>query len=219
MIKTCTAFIAPDSVATRLKKVLLWVVIRIIDIFQVLALVLIMTGGSAWAGDLSINSGAFGSGYALPLSTLAALLGFIAIGLLAGLTAGSAPWQLPTIAIGVALTACLAGEAGIALPYVHQGLMAALAVLGTVILLGIRLPLLTPGVLTALTAVFEGFPLAHAAHGPHLWSWLGYAVAAMLAMASGIGLTMMVCTPKSFGPRMLGGGIAVVGVLMLLNRL
>ena len=172
------------------------------------------------AGDIGLTSGAFGSGYALPLGGLAALLGFAAIGLWSGALGGGAVWQLPAIALASALIASLIAETGVTLPYAEHGLMVAVVAIGAMVALGLSLPLLTPPVVVALAAAFEGWPLAAAVRGPHLWPWAGFGVAALLAMAGGLGLAVLVSRgPGGLGVRALGVAAAATGVLMLLDRL
>ena len=185
-----------------------------------LVLALIATMGPALAGDIALDSGAFGTGYALPLLHLAWLLGFAGIGLWSGLLGGETVWQFPLIALVGAFGGCLLGEAGIALPYADQAPMIGLVVAGVSILLGLQLPILTPGVLALALAVYLGLPLARAMHGPHLWYWLGYGAAALLATLSGLGLAVMVSrAPLAIGVRLLGAGLAATGILMVLDRL
>lgn len=178
-----------------------------------------LAAGPARAGDIGLASGAFGAGYALPLSGLAALLGFVAIGLWSGALGGGAVWQLPAIALAAGLVGGLIAESGVTLPFGTQGLMVALIAIGAMIALGLRLPVLTPPVVVAVAAALEGWPLAAAVRGPHLWPWAGYGAAASLAMTSGLGLAVMVSRgPSGLGPRALGVGLGVIGALMLLDK-
>ena len=148
------------------------------------------------------------------------MLGFLGIGLWSCRLGGGTVWQFPAIAIAMALGGSFAFENGVTLPYAQQGLMVVPIVVGVMIVLGLRLPLLSPPVLVAVAGVFLGHPLAHAVSGPHLWPWLGFGAAALLAMAAGLGLGLLVShSPAGLGARTLGAGVAAMGALMLLDKL
>ena len=176
--------------------------------------------GPALAGDIALDGGAFGVGFSLPLLHLAWLLGFAGIGLWSGLLGGETVWQFPAIALFGALGGSLLGEAGITLPYGDLAPLVGLVVIGVSIVLGLQLPVLSPGVLALILALYLGLPLAHAVRGAHLWYWLGFASAALLAVSGGLGLAVMVGrAPLALGVRTLGAGLAATGLLMFLDRL
>lgn len=174
----------------------------------------------ALAGDIALDGGAFGAGFTLPLLHLAALLGFAGIGLWSGLLGGETVWQFPAVALFGAFAGCLIGEAGVALPFADLAPMAGLMVVGVSIVLGLQFPLLSPGVLTLVLAIYLGLPLAHAVRGAHLWYWLGFGSAALLAVAGGLGLAVVVGrAPLALGVRTLGAAVAATGLLMFLDRI
>jgi hydrogenase/urease accessory protein HupE len=175
--------------------------------------------GPAAASDIALNQGAFGTGYNLAIHDLAALLAFIAIGVWSAMLGGSLVWQLPVIALGGVALASLVAEAGVVLPYAQQGLLAAPLLIGILVMIGVRIPLLTPPLIVALVAVFEGFPVGAITRGSHVWPWLGYDTAALLAMAGGLGLAGLVAVlPARLGLRALGAAIALASALMLLDK-
>jgi len=185
-----------------------------------LALLAMLAAIPATAADVVLTGGAFGAGYGPPLHSLAALLGFVAIGLWSGLLGGGTVWQFPALAIAAALGASYAFESGFALPYAQQGLMAVPVVIGVMIVLGLRLPLLSPPVVVVLAGVFEGHALVAVAGSPHLVPWAGFGAAALLATAGGLGLAVIVSSaPLALGVRALGAGAVAAGVLMLLDKL
>ncbi len=174
--------------------------------------------GTARAHDLILTGGDFGTGYTLPLSSLTGLLGFLAIGLWSAQLGGAAVWQLPVIALGSAVFGELIGEVGVIVPHTEQALMAALVVIGALMVLGLRLPLVNPWGVVALIALFEGYPLAEAMHhGSQMGCWVGYGAGALLAMAGGLGFVVMVANP--IGVRIFGVAIAMGGVAMLLDKI
>ncbi|MEI6557030.1 MAG: HupE/UreJ family protein [Rhodospirillaceae bacterium] len=187
-----------------------------------LASLLLVAGWSlpALAGDVALGSGAFGTGFGLPLLHLAALLGFAGIGLWSGLLGGETVWQFPAIALFGAFAGCLIGEAGVTLPFAELAPMVGLVVIGGSIVLGLNFPLLSPAVLVLVLALYLGLPLAHALRGPHLWYWLGYGSGALLAVSGGLGHAVVVGrAPLALGVRTLGAGLAATGILMVLDHI
>jgi urease accessory protein len=184
----------------------------------IVVLAVVAGAGAVAAHDLILTGGDFGNGYTVPLSSLAKLLGFVAIGLWSGQLGGRAVWQLPAVALASAAFAGVISEAGVVVPHTDQVLMAALVVVGILMVLATRLPLFSPWAVVAVVALFEGYPLAETMyHGPNLGSWAGYGTAALLAMAGGLGLGMMMPAPIAF--RVFGIGIAAAGIAMLLDKI
>ncbi len=174
----------------------------------------------AAAGDIALGGGAFGTGFTLPLLRLSWLLCFAGIGLWSGLLGGETVWQFPAIAISGALAGCLIGEAGFALPFADLASVAGLVIIGLSIMFGLQLPVLSPGALTLILSLYLGAPLAQSVHGAHLWYWLGYGSAALLAVSGGLGLAVMVGrAPLALGVRTLGAGLAATGILIFLDRI
>ncbi len=189
-----------------------------VAVVAAIAALSLTVGTGASAHDLALTGGEFATGYTLPLSSLAALLGFVGIGLWSGQLGGNAVWQLPAVALAVSVPASLIGEAGVIVPHTGEGLMVALVAIGVLMVLAVRLPLLSPWGVVALVAVFEGYPLAGALpHGSPLPAWVGYGAAALLAMAGGLGLAVMM--PALIRFRVFGIGLAAAGVAMLLDKI
>ena len=187
-----------------------------------LALALATAGWSApaLAGDIALDSGAFGVGFALPLLHLAWLLCFAGIGLWSGLLGGETVWQFPAVALFGAFAGCLLGEAGVTLPYGEMAPIVGLVVVGVSIVLGLQFPVVSPGILVLALALYLGQPLAGAIRGAHLWYWLGYGSATLLAVCAGLGLAVVVGrAPLALGVRTLGAGLAATGILMFLDRI
>ncbi len=181
--------------------------------------VLTLGPSTALARDLILTGGEFGVGYTLPLSSLAGLLGFFAVGLWAGQTGrGAIVWQWPAVALAGAVFASVISQAGVIIPHTEQGLMVALGVVGGLMVFGNRLPWLNPLAVVALVGLFEGYPLVGAMHHSlDIGSWVGFSVAALLAMAGGLGVALMM--PSLFGFRLFGAGIAISGIAMLFDKI
>lgn len=158
-----------------------------------------------------LSGGAFGQGLLGTPAVLAHLLGLLAVGLWAGQNGGPAVWQLPVSALTAALAAGLAAQAGLRLPYGGEGLGASLVLLGALVAMGLRAPLVVAILAVAAAAVFHGGVQA----GPPLF-WAGFAGAVVLLTAAGVGLVAVLGQASS--PRavqMCGGAVALAGVLDL----
>jgi urease accessory protein len=162
-----------------------------------------------------LAGGAFGSGLLGPVGVLAHLLGLLAVGLWAGQTGGPAVWQLPAAALTAALAAGAAAHFGVRLPFAAQGLAASLVLLGALVAMGLRAPLVVAILTAAAAAVFHGYGQA----GPPLF-WAGFAASVLLLTSAGVGLVAVLgqaASPRAV--QMCGGAVALAGVLDLLGVL
>lgn len=158
-------------------------------------------------------TGAFGTGLTEPVWVLQHLLGFLAIGLWAGQTGGTAVWQVPAVAVAAALAAGFAAQMGLRLPYPVIGLAATLIVLGGLVALAVRAPLALAVPLAAVAAVFHGY-----AHQGSPLFWAGFAAGMLLVCCAGLGLSMAVTQAESErAVRICGGAVAVGGLLDLVG--
>jgi urease accessory protein len=145
----------------------------------------------------------------------------VAVGLWAAQQGKRAVWAVPlafvaTMALGGAL-----GMAGLALPYVEQGIAASVLVLGVLIAAAARLPLAAGMLLVAVFALFHGH--AHGAEMPSTASGLAYgagfvaATALLHACGVGLGLTLKKLE-RPAALRFAGAAVALCGVGLLLAR-
>lgn len=129
-------------------------------------------------------------GFSHPFSGLDHLLALAAVGLWAAQLGRRAIWAVPAAFMGVLLLGGILGRAGVAIPMAEQGILASLFILGLLLALAARLPLAGSMGITGLFALFHGF--AHGAEMPAQAStaayFLGFAAAAVLLHAAGIGL-------------------------------
>ncbi|HYG87065.1 MAG TPA: HupE/UreJ family protein [Azospirillum sp.] len=175
------------------------------------AVLLVVLAATPAEARAVLTGNAFGNGLVGPVVVLAHLLGLLAVGLWAGQNGGPAVWQLPAAALTAALAAGLAAQFGVRLPYVVQGLAASLVLLGVLVAMGLRAPLVVAILTAAVTAVFHGYVQA----GPPLF-WVGFAASVLLLTSAGVGLVAVLGQASS--PRavqMCGGAVALVGVLDL----
>lgn len=171
------------------------------------ATVLAHTGAGSTAG--------FGSGFLHPIGGLDHLLAMIAVGLWAAQAGGRAIWTVPTAFVSVMILCGALGMAGIALPHVETGIVLSVLVLGVLIAVAVRLPVVAAAAIVGLFAVFHGH--AHGAEmplgaGAFAYS-AGFALATALLHGAGIGLGMAI-RRFSVEPltRFAGVAIAVSGV-------
>lgn len=166
-----------------------------------------------------LTGGAFGQGLLGPAGVLAHLLGLLAIGLWAGQSGGPAVWQLPAAALTAALAAGMAARFGVRLPFAGEGLAASLVLLGALVAMGLRAPLVVAILAVAAAAVFHGYVIIGGQAGPPLF-WAGFAASVLLLTSAGVGLVAVLgqaASPRAV--QMCGGAVALAGVLDLLGVL
>lgn len=158
-------------------------------------------------------TGVFGTGLTEPVWVLQHLAGFLAIGMWAGQTGGTAVWQVPVAAVTAALAAGLAAQTGIKLPYAAQGLAVSLLVIGGLVAVGVRAPVVLAVLAAAVAAVFHGYP-----HQGSALFWAGCAGGFLLVACGGLGLSAVLGQAVSArAVQLCGGAVAVAGLLDLMN--
>jgi len=147
-----------------------------------------------------------------PVSGLDHILAMVAVGLWAAQLRGRALWAVPASFVGVMALGGVLGVAGIAMPFVEQGIVLSVLALGVLVAAAVRLPLAASVALGGLFAIFHGH--AHGAEMPAAASGLTYGAGFVLATAllhlSGIGLGMLLQkSPKVQVVRFAGAAIAM----------
>src|SRR5229473_345884 len=79
-------------------------------------------------------------GFLHPLGGVDHIVVMVAVGLLAARLGGRALWLVPASFVAVMALAGLAGMAGAGLPYVETGITLSVVVLGTIVALGLTMP-------------------------------------------------------------------------------
>lgn len=156
-------------------------------------------------------------GLAHPVSGLDHFVAMVAVGLWASQRGGRAIWAVPLSFVAVMAAACLAGKAGVPVPFIEQGIAASVLVLGMLIVAAIRLPVGASVLLVALFALFHGH--AHGSEMPATVSGFAYGAGFMLSTALlhllGIGLGTTVQRMISHrATRYAGGAVAAVGMYL-----
>jgi len=163
----------------------------------------------------------FSNGFLHPLGGFDHLCAMIAVGLWAAQQGKRAVWAVPLAFMAMMALGGALGMAGLALPFVEQGIAASVLVLGVLIAAAARLPLAAGVLLVAAFAVFHGH--AHGAEMPRTASGLaygaGFVAATALLHAFGVGLGLSL--KKLDKPRVLrlaGAAVAMCGVALFLAK-
>jgi urease accessory protein len=159
----------------------------------------------------------FASGFSHPWTGLDHMLAMVAVGLWAGLNGGRALWAWPVAFVGVMVLGGALGIAGIALPLVESGILASVVVLGLLVLVAARLPVLIGAALVSAFALLHGH-----AHGIELPGdaaaatyAAGFALATALLHAIGLGVTRIATSERGrLLVRGAGALVAAAGVAL-----
>jgi urease accessory protein len=168
------------------------------------------TGGSV--------AGGFAGGFAHPLFGPDHIVAMVAVGLWGAFLGAPAIWLLPIVFPMVMAAGGVIGILGIPIPWVETGIALSAVVLGLMVALGARPPLVVAAVLVGAFAIFHGH-----AHGAELPAGtdavaysVGFVVATGLLHLTGIafgGLTHW--RVGGYAVRAAGFAIAVAGVMFL----
>lgn len=156
-------------------------------------------------------------GFGHPIGGADHMLAMVAVGLWAAQIGGRALWIVPCVFVGVMVLGGIFGFSGLPLPFVEEGILVSVLILGILIAGAFRLPLVFSSILAGVFAIFHGH--AHGAEMPETISAASYAAGFALATAmlhvAGIGLGMF--TQKAnlhTVTRLAGGAIALSGVYL-----
>jgi urease accessory protein len=164
--------------------------------------------------------GGFAGGLAHPFSGIDHILAMIAVGLLAVQIGGRAVWALPLTFVALMTGGGILNLAGLPVPFVEQGIMASVLILGLMLAAAIRMPMTIPLGFVGLFAIFHGF--AHVAEMRAGISPLGYALGfiAATSLLHAIGISLALAA-RWIGSKELvrvgGAAIALCGLLLCLG--
>lgn len=159
----------------------------------------------------------FMHGFSHPIGGADHLLAMIAVGLWAAQIGGRALWVVPCTFVGVMLLGGVLGFSGVAIPFVEQGILLSILVLGVLIAGAFKLPTAYSCIIVGIFAVFHGH--AHGTEMPASLSAGSYAIGFALATAmlhtAGIGLgSLMKQVNLHTISRFIGGAIALSGIYL-----
>ena len=155
-----------------------------------------------------------------PLTGLDHIAAMLAAGLWAAQRGGRAIWLVPLAFVSVMAVGGVLGMMAISIPFVEQGIVASVLVLGVLIAAAVRLPLVASMILVGLFALFHGH--AHGAEMPATAAGLAYGFGFIMATVClhGIGIGLGVVA-KRFGTERLvrygGSAIAVCGIYLCIS--
>lgn len=161
-----------------------------------------------------------GQGFVHPLTGLDHLLAMFAVGLWAAQIGGRARYYVPIAFVVTMILGGVLGMGRVPIPWVEQGIVASVFVLGLLIALATRPKLAVTIQVVATFALFHGH-----AHGTEMVSGssglayaLGFAGATALLHAAGIGLGLFLNhKAEDTWLRAAGAGIAFSGIVLAFN--
>ena len=157
----------------------------------------------------------FMHGLAHPISGLDHICAMLAVGLWAAQMGGRSVWAVPLTFVSVMALGSVLPMLGISLPFIEQGIVLSVLLLGVLIAASVRLPLIWGSSMVGLFALWHGH--AHGAEIPAWSSGITYAMGFMLATAflHIIGITFGFAMQRLMHERIIhaaGASIALCGV-------
>jgi len=183
---------------------------------------LAITASPAMAHTAAGSLSGFMAGFSHPIGGLDHLLAMVAVGILAAQLRGRALWVVPGAFVGMMVVGALLGSVlGVGIPFVEQGVVGSVIILGAVIAVGRRLPMALAVTLVGVLALFHGH--AHGTEMPLNASGLaygtGFTAATILLHAIGIGMGMgaQAASDKLAPAAVRIGGAAIAGAGLALG--
>jgi urease accessory protein len=180
-----------------------------------LMLLLCTLPGLALAHTGAGQTAGFLHGLSHPIGGMDHLLAMVAVGLWAAQMGGRALWIVPCTFVGAMILGGAAGFSALPLPFIEQGILASVLVLGLLIAFACRLPLPYSVTLVGVFALFHGY--AHGAEMPAALGAASYvagftcATATLHAAGMGIGLILQKMQLQAL-TRLTGGTVALAGL-------
>jgi urease accessory protein len=159
----------------------------------------------------------FVQGFSHPFTGADHILAMLAVGLWAAQLGGRALWRVPAAFVSLMLVGGIVGMSAIPMPYIQEGILVSILVLGVLIAGAFKFPVAVSASIVGLFALFHG--VAHGSEIPMTSSAvtfsIGFAVAT--ALLHGIGLASGVVLQR-FNiekiSRLAGGVIALSGLYL-----
>jgi urease accessory protein len=104
------------------------------------------------------------AGISHPIGGLDHLLAMLGVGIWAAQMGGKSRYLMPLSFVGVMLLGAALGMSGFSLPYIEEGILASVMVVGLLLSLALTMPVMLSAGLVGFFAVFHGF--AHGAEMP-----------------------------------------------------
>jgi urease accessory protein len=182
-----------------------------------LSLLFFFLPGIALAHTGAGETTGFIHGFGHPIGGADHMLAMVAVGLWAAQIGGRALWIVPSTFVSVMVLGGILGFTGIPIPFVEEGILVSILILGILIVGAFKLPLAYSSMIVGLFAIFHGH--AHGAEMPEslsaAWYAVGFALVTALLHLSGIGLGMLMQkTNLQTVNRFAGAVIAMSGVYL-----
>jgi len=149
--------------------------------FLFLLVALVSLPSMAGAHTLSGGTAGIAGGFFHPLHGLDHVLAMVAVGLWAAQMGRRAIWAVPCSFVGVMALGGALGFDGVPLPFVEQGILGSVLILGLLLAAAIRLPLLSSMILVGFFAIFHGH--AHGTEMAATSSVIPYAIGVLFTTA------------------------------------
>lgn len=157
------------------------------------------------------------SGFLHPIGGADHVLAMFAVGLWAAQSGGRALWAVPSAFVMMMVFGAFLAIEGINVPFIEEGILASVVVLGAMIAMGIKLPVVISAAIVGVFAIFHGH--AHGAEMP--LNTLGYEYAAGFVAATallhiaGIGLGFAIKKITDSRLSHIAGGVIAAGGTVL----
>ena len=182
--------------------------------FAWLAVALFATATAAQAHTGEGIAGGFLSGFSHPILGWDHVVAMVAVGLWGAFLGAPAIWLLPVVFPLVMAFGAALGILGIPLPAVETGIAASAVVLGLLILMAARLPVLMAAAIVGVFAIFHGY--AHGTELPVAANPFAFAIGFVLATGIlhliGIALGLPVRWPAGILHAVRAGGAVISAV-------
>ena len=128
-----------------------------------LALAISAIANVAFAHTGADHEYSFLAGLSHPFTGIDHMLAMVAVGLWAGLNGGRALWAWPVAFVGLMIVGGTLGAAELPLPWVEPGILTSVVVLGLLVVMALRLPVVAGALLVGVFALLHGH-----AHGSEI---------------------------------------------------
>ena len=166
------------------------------------------------------NISGFASGFSHPIGGADHILAMFAVGLWAAQMGGRALWAVPLSFMGMMIVGAILGMEGVNVPFIENGILASVLVLGGMIGFGVKMPVVFSSAIVGLFAIFHG--AAHGGEMPLNVGGVEYGAGFVLATAilhvagMALGLIMHKIAQSRIS-RIAGGSIAAAGVTLAIS--
>lgn len=164
------------------------------------------------------SASGFGAGLNHPLGGLDHILAMIAVGVWAAQIGGRAVWAAPSAFVGMMVVGSALGISGAHIPFVEQGIILSVLMLGVLIAAAVRMPLVASMIVVGMFAVFHGH--AHGTETPSTAAGFAHVAGFVFATVSlhmaGIWLAVMAQKKSSMELVRVAGVVIAAGGLFLL---